>query len=192
MLNTTGRVITDVFIYRYDHLLSEKNTKHLLIEIDSQLLDSITNFLISYRIRRKVEIRAENDFEIYSLFPSVHQFDEQTVKQLSDKEISFEDSNTQDLIVVRDPRLKELGFRLAVNKRNINENDFKQKLKNIFNSKSIEFNETNAENYDKFRYLLGVGEGVKDFPIESCFPLECNGDFLHGISFHKGFYHFSN
>ena len=166
-------------------LNKDKNTKYLLIEIDSQLLDSMTKFLNSYRIRRKVYNRPETDFEVWTLFPSVDQFDEQIVKQLNDKEISFEDTNTEDLIVVRDPRLKEMGFRLLVKKGNENQ------IKSLLNSKSIEFSETNVENYDKFRYRFGVGEGVKDFPIESCFPLECNGDFLHGISFQKGLHHFS-
>ena len=111
MLNTSGRVITDVFIYRYDHYLKDKNNKYLFLEIDSQLLDSMTKFLISYRIRRKVDIKAVTNFEVWTLFPAVDQFNEQIVKQLNQKEISFEDINTEDLIVVRDPRLKEIGFR---------------------------------------------------------------------------------
>ena len=182
MLNTSGRVITDAFIYRYDHYLKDKNNKYLFIEIDSQLLESLTKFLNSYRIRRKVEIKAENDFEVWTLFPSVDEFSDSFIKQMNENEISFEDINTEDLIVVRDPRLKEMGFRLLVKK----DNQMTDKLKNLLNSKSIQFSETNVENYDKFRYRLGVGEGVKDFPIEACFPLECNGDFLHAISFHKG------
>ncbi|CAG2173051.1 unnamed protein product [Oppiella nova] len=164
MLNTSGRVITDVFVYKCDEI--DVKTKQLFIEIDSQLLESITKFLKSYRIRRKVDIDVRNDFET-----------------------SFESLNTKDLMAVRDPRLKELGFRLLVNnKLNDNENDVKERIKNFLNSKSVEYNETNGDNYVKYRYRLGVGEGVKDFPIESCFPLECNGDFLHGISFHKGCY----
>ncbi|CAG2119391.1 unnamed protein product [Medioppia subpectinata] len=187
MLNTSGRVITDVFVYKYDYNSNE--TKQLFIEIDSQLLDSITKFLKSYRIRRKVDIDVRNDFEVWSLFPDVRHFDDQTVKQLSECETSFETLNTKDLIAVRDPRLKEIGFRLLVNNKSSgNENKVKEDIKNFLNSQSIEYKETNSDNYDKYRYRLGVGEGVKDFPIESCFPLECNGDFLHGISFHKGCY----
>ena len=186
MLNTSGRVITDVFIYKFDHFLKDDKNKHLLIEIDSKLLDSMTKFLNSYRIRRKVEVKAEKDFDVWVLFPSVHRFDEQTVEELNDNKISFDDNNTEDMIVVRDPRLKEMGFRLLVKQ---NENQTKDKIKSLLKSKSIEFNETNVEEYEKFRYRLGVGEGVKDFPIESCFPLEANGDFLHGISFHKGLHY---
>lgn len=40
----------------------------------------------------------------------------------------------------------------------------------------------------RFRYRLGVGEGSLDLPTGNCFPLESNGDYLNGISFHKGCY----
>jgi len=69
-----------------------------------------------------------------------------------------------------------------------NENSVKEDIKRLLNSKSIEYKEIVSDSYEKYRYRLGVGEGVKDFPVETCFPLECNGDFLHGISFHKGCY----
>lgn len=36
--------------------------------------------------------------------------------------------------------------------------------------------------------MTGISEGSSDHPDGVCLPLECNGDFLHGISFHKGCY----
>ena len=184
MLNTTGRVISDLFIYKYDKYLDDKNTKHLLLEMDSKLSSKIVKFLKAYRIRRKVSIEQRDDFEVWSLFPSVDRFDDRTIEQMSEKEINFDDLNDRNNIVIRDPRLKQIGFRVLVNTQNKCQTI--DKIKEILHSKSLEFNETDVNSYHKFRYRLGVGEGVRDFPIENCFPLECNGDFLPAISFYKG------
>ncbi|CAH1979930.1 unnamed protein product [Acanthoscelides obtectus] len=42
--------------------------------------------------------------------------------------------------------------------------------------------------YRYHRYNLGIGEGTQDHPPGNSLPLECNCDYLHGISFHKGCY----
>ncbi|XP_054169336.1 putative transferase CAF17 homolog, mitochondrial [Oppia nitens] len=187
MLNRTGRVIADVFVYKNDHKKDEKNS--LFIETDSQLLESTEKYLRSYRIRRKVDININSHYNVWSLFPSVNQFDDQIITELNECEINFKSENCEDFLVVRDPRLKQLGFRLLVKYyENESEDKVRDRVKKFLQSKSLDINETNAKNYDKYRYRLGVGEGVQDFPIELCFPLECNGDFLHAISFQKGCY----
>lgn len=183
MLNTIGRVITDVFIYKYDQDFEDKKIKHLLLEMDSQISPKITNFLKAYRIRRKVNIQLRNNLEVWSLFPSVDHFDN-TFEKISEIELNFDDLKSKNIVVVKDPRLRQMGYRFLVPSAKNGQN--KEEIINFLNSNSLEFSETDAEDYHKFRYRLGVGEGVRDFPVESCFPLECNGDFLHAISFQKG------
>jgi len=76
-------------------------------------------------------------------------------------------------IVSTDPRTQELKWRVLARPDQIQENNL----------------EIIAEDeYTKLRYKLGIGEGVADLPPGKSFPLECNCDYLHGVSFHKGCY----
>ena len=77
-------------------------------------------------------------------------------------------SSSQDFPVYRDFRVKSLGFRMI----------------------SSDICLENVPDFDhrELLYSLGVSEGAEDIPIGKCFPLEYNGDFMHGISFHKGCY----
>eukprot|EP00051_Salpingoeca_urceolata_P003856 m.61139 g.61139 ORF g.61139 m.61139 type:complete len:377 (-) comp13185_c0_seq1:153-1283(-) len=45
-----------------------------------------------------------------------------------------------------------------------------------------------TELYTLWRYSLGIAEGPAELPPGKALPLECNGDFLHGVSFEKGCY----
>ncbi len=77
-----------------------------------------------------------------------------------------------------DPRLPELGWRI------FGPSDWTPTISNN-TGKIVQEDE---ERYKDLRYTLGVGEGVVEIPFGKSFPLEVNGDFLHGISFHKGCY----
>lgn len=182
LLNVSGRVITDLFIYK----IINSEDKQLYIEMDSNLLDSIAKFLKAYRVRRKVKIDIEESVEVWALFPSELDGSQELVEEKANNKKICETFRNEELLVVKDPRLRDLGFRLLVKKCNNNEKETTDPIKSYLYSKNVEFSETEVDNYHKYRYQLGVGEGVKDFPVESCFPLECNADYLHGLSFHKG------
>ena len=74
-----------------------------------------------------------------------------------------------------DPRLEELGWRVLLGPE--------AEVETKYNIDIVEESE-----YKAFLYSLGVGEGAVDFPTGNSFPLESNGDYLHGISFQKGCY----
>ena len=76
-------------------------------------------------------------------------------------------------IVSEDPRTSELKWRVVAHPGQIQESN-------------IEI--TSEDEYTKLRYQLGIGEGVADLLPGKSFPLECNCDYLHGVSFHKGCY----
>ncbi len=76
---------------------------------------------------------------------------------------------------IGDPRLEELGWRVLLGPG--------QELRP---KENLELSEESE--YKSLLYALGVGEGVADFPTGNSFPLESNGDYLHGISFQKGCY----
>ena len=42
--------------------------------------------------------------------------------------------------------------------------------------------------YKTLRYKLGVSEGSSELVPGKALPLECNADYLHGVSFQKGCY----
>ncbi len=181
MLNLLGRVITDLFIYK--SIYSED--KELLLEVDGSLVESITKFLNSHRVRRKVKIDIENSRQVWALFPSNFEKFEELVEENVIK--TLDTLKNEEIFVVKDPRLKEIGFRLLFKALdNNNDKEISDRIKSILTLKDIQLSEAEVNDYHKYRYNLGVGEGVKDFPVESCFPLECNADYLHGVSFHKG------
>lgn len=70
-----------------------------------------------------------------------------------------------------DPRVNRLGWRLLVPA-----------------GQKVEIELGKDIGYKRLRYSLGVAEGVNELPSGNCFPLESNGDYMHGISFHKGCY----
>lgn len=98
------------------------------------------------------------------------------LQQPTSKRADFPVSIDPSLLFVGDPRLNELGWRIFV----------PREKSNSFSPKDIAI--STESSYTKLRYALGVAEGVKELPSAACFPLESNGDYLHGISFHKGCY----
>ena len=88
----------------------------------------------------------------------------------------------EDVISIADPRVKSLGFRVVV--------------KSERSSGSLKLAELNANlmsklaqnSYNTLRYKLGVSEGSSELVPGKALPLECNVDYLHGVSFHKGCY----
>lgn len=76
-------------------------------------------------------------------------------------------------IVTKDPRTCELKWRVIASPGQIEESNLRFVAE---------------DEYTKLRYQLGIGEGVTDLPPGKSFPLECNCDYLHGVSFHKGCY----
>lgn len=193
-LNTKGRVLYDTIIYK------SKEEDVFLIECDKSALSHLQKHLKMYRVRRKVDIEnMEDKLKVWVVFdPKLAETDEsdtdvnkmKTVLQgqiiphtkesdINETIINDLKKKSDDILVCRDPRLSTLGVRILVPA-----------------GEDISLQSGGGESvyqgmklsYRAFRYKFGIGEGVDDLPPENCFPLEANGDYLHGISFHKGCY----
>lgn len=151
-LNPQGRILYDTIIH------SAKESGCYLIECDKECTQSLAKHLTMFRVRRKVVVTVEESLKPWVLFNQPP-----------------EDLNNQ-VILSKDPRAKELGWRVLV--------DSNKSLSNLVENLCVE----NIDRYTELRYKLGVGEGSRDMPPGTCFPLECNCDYLHGVSFHKGCY----
>ena len=171
VLNHLGRIMCDVFVYKGNDI--ENN--ELFVEVDTELYDGVFNYLRIYKVKRKVLIE-KVDLTAWSLFPE----DISSVNEFNQKYVDHElDSET---IIVKDPRLKEMGFRILSKYSYEN----KDKISGLLKLKGFQVKHSSLNDYERHRYQLGVGEGAKDHPTEACFPLEANADYLHGVSLHKG------
>lgn len=157
MLNTQGRVLYDVFIYR--HKTSPSN---LLIECDSRISDDVVKHLKIYRVRKKIDINLSINMEVWSVFNENSEVVVDTPNELNEG------------IIIKDPRASSLGSRVLANSDS--------NVLQILGITAVK------ETYRRKLYEHGVGEGIADHPPGNCFPLECNGDYLNGVSFHKGCY----
>ncbi|XP_059472577.1 putative transferase CAF17 homolog, mitochondrial isoform X2 [Neocloeon triangulifer] len=148
-LNTKGRVIFDSIIY-------QENQGSLLVECDTRAEVQLKKHLTVYKVRRKIVIESCG-FPVYGAFGDNA---EESVQKLT--------KGNENLVACRDPRVKELGFRII--------------------ARNGELESTEEQNYKRLRFSLGVGEGVEELPSGNCFPMEANCDYMHGVSFHKGCY----
>ncbi|RZB39441.1 GCV T domain containing protein [Asbolus verrucosus] len=174
-LNSRGRILYDTIIYR----CSEEDT--YLVECDSQASDTLQKHLKLYRVRRKIDIASlKDELKIYVLF-NPNSIREKVSDKLNESSPPTTSRIHRDLFIYRDPRIIDLGSRIIA-KIDLNV------IEQISEISGIETNPDHKKNYRWLRYSLGVGEGIHDLPPGDSFPLECNCDYLHGVSFHKGCY----
>jgi len=161
-LNIQGRIL-------YDLLLYQSNAEHLFIECDENVTTELITLMKRYKIRKKVNIKVINDeFHLWSIFPQDESIGASNI-ELSSL------CNNDKIILTNDPRVETFGWRA------ISSNSDKLP---IHFSKDIEMVPCNL--YKSRRLLMGIGEGIVDFPSGNCFPLESNAVFLNGVSFTKG------
>ncbi|RWS09126.1 hypothetical protein B4U79_00525 [Dinothrombium tinctorium] len=185
MLRFNGRVFADLMMYTFNNqnnfaqneasVVREGTDDDLvLIECDSSLSKQILDFINTHKLRKKVTIDFSNGYSVFSIYPNIDAINAnlkfELTKQIRDRK----------LLLTKDPRLNLLGYRLLI--QNGSDVNF---ISDIV-KKSV--SEATVDDYREYRYKLGVGEGIIDHPVENCFPLECNADYLHGVSFHKGCY----
>ncbi|XP_021952352.1 putative transferase CAF17 homolog, mitochondrial isoform X2 [Folsomia candida] len=172
LLNHQGRVLFDAIVYK-----SPSDEDSVLLECDSAFRSKLVSHLKLYRLKRKVEIEAEDKLAVWVAYDAAH---------LSGSKREDFPAKVLDISNVThfgDPRLAELGWRIF----GPAEINTEQLFPGISSSQNISVKDS-EEGYKALKYTLGVGEGVVDIPFGNSFPLEANGDYLHGISFHKGCY----
>lgn len=170
MLNSVGRVLYDFILYKPD----AQRDDELFLECDADARNSVLRLLNLYKLRKDVHFEAYDDAFVWAVFhPFCSGVDEPIGPEASINVMGEFKMN------VRDPRLHLLGQRVLL--------DSKQDLTTANPSFQKCEHETESD-YVKLRYQLGVNEGLRELPTANCFPLECNADYLSGLSFHKGCY----
>ncbi|XP_023235910.1 putative transferase CAF17 homolog, mitochondrial [Centruroides sculpturatus] len=166
-LNQQGRVLYDTILYK----ISSSPSEEFLLECDTTVVSELIRHLQLYKVRKKVEILPVSDKMVWSAFSPLpwDSLDVSPTMRCSDQLAK----NLKATMILEDPRHVGLGYRIVLPANS---------LPKLTSEKEIE------DSYEELRYRLGIGEGIADHPPGKCFPLECNLDYLHGISFHKGCY----
>ena len=158
-LNVQGRVLYDALITR----IEEDNYN---IECDSSILPTLNNHLKLHKVRRKLDL-IPKESTIYALFHSEidNDFNDDGISNISN-------SLPTSSILIKDPRVQQLGFRMTLEDKLTSNSHF----------------EICSGEYKSLRYHLGIGEGSQEITRGKSLPFETNCDYLHGISLHKGCY----
>lgn len=171
VLNTTGRIVADMFVYSI-----HGGTEDFLLEVDNKLGDAMGELLKRYKIRRKLSILRLENCRVTAIYPD-------SPETMVNQPVLNDKSETQ--LVVQDPRSHYFGYRIL----SLDSSDPLVKLtpeSEHFNGATFKL--SYANDYRRFRYRLGIGEGVQDFPYETVFPFEANAELLNAVSFSKGCY----
>lgn len=173
MLNLQGRVLYDVLIYNVSSPRSE--IQKYLLECDAAVASEVVSHLKKYKLRKNCEIKDVSDvYEVSSVRPTTERM---TGLSSLPRKSEFAEAFDPILIACRDPRLKDIGWRLISGKGF----DVPEALGGgAVTRPHIEYREQ--------RYKLGVAEGINDLEPGKTFPLESNLVFLNGVSFSKGCY----
>ena len=169
-LNTSGRVMFDVIITR---LLTDT----FVIDCNIEFAPKLVKHLKMYRVRRKIDLSIRDKCEIWAVFCK----DIIKPGDLSNRSMAEDFVNLgispDGVVSTIDPRMKQLGFRIAVLDRG---SETAKKL----NSMKL----GSMDDHKELRFRLGVGECPSELHPGKALPLESNADYLHGVSFHKGCY----
>ncbi|KAM6948530.1 putative transferase CAF17 homolog, mitochondrial [Aplochiton taeniatus] len=165
MLNVQGRTLFDIILYS----LKAESGGGVLLECDSTVTESIMKHLKLYKIRRKVTISPCPDLSLWAVLPQ----DQNSGQEKQKPEIHNPD---KILVLEDDPRTKVMGWRLVLNTKT-------DPLDVV-----VSCAQDDTEKYHRYRYAIGLPEGVKDLPPGVALPLESNLVYMEGISFSKGCY----
>uniref|UniRef100_A0A182LV18 CAF17 C-terminal domain-containing protein n=1 Tax=Anopheles culicifacies TaxID=139723 RepID=A0A182LV18_9DIPT len=169
-LKANGRVFCDTLIYKRP--VAEKEPHDYLLECDASVAPRLEKHLKLYRLRKKVQVEMDETYRVWAAFSNASAPAEEEERIANSR-----------LHVLKDPRLARLGYRVLSQEEQSATGEL---LNSIFPDGAIPTED--GVPYTEFRYSLGIGEGQENLPDGKCFPLECNCDLLHGVSFHKGCY----
>jgi len=175
ILNNKGRVMHDIILYK----TKKENT--VLLECQLENADALVKSLKRYKLRKKVDISSCDDISIWQVLVNqkTHYSADATVETLNEtlSPKLFQDTtaplNSSNVIALhQDPRLSWLGWRALLNRdQPCSEEYIEDELL-----------------YHSYRHFYGIPEGPKDILPGKSLPMECNIDFMNGISFRKGCY----
>lgn len=193
LLNTNGRTLVDLFVYKPFSEPVERSltrnlvlapfhidtfatggyeTDELLLECPSSLAAALNRMLFAMKIRRKLTIESY-DMDIWSVYPA---------NPVTRDDIDLEEVSSPDFVLGRDPRLRRLGYRILSRVPIETIAD----LSRMLSLGERELVQRSVLQYQSRLHSLGVGEGPDDHPHGFAYPIECNADILNGMSFMKG------
>lgn len=183
MLNHQGRILYDTLIYAAGDGTEEAT---FLLECDAAVSADFCRHLQTFRIRKKVDIvPVEGELKVWAVFPDPESVDlgnldaDFGLDRLAAVKTKLERATGDEMHAsFKDPRLATLGWRFILGASSTPQAVLE----------GVSLTPATEDRYRMLRYKLGLGEGVDDLPPGNCLPLECNADYLHGVSFHKGCY----
>ncbi|MFO1050344.1 MAG: folate-binding protein [Geminicoccaceae bacterium] len=143
--------------YLFDFLLYDRGD-HLLLDAERARLPDLIRRLMLYRLRAQVTLE-----DVSAEVAVLAIFDRQPVPAAAIPG------------TVVDPRLPELGLRIALPREDVAEFVVGHALQPV-----------EAAQYDRLRLELGVPDGSRDLVIDRSLLLESGFEELHGVSFAKG------
>jgi len=153
-----------------------RETDQILLECPRSLSVALSRLLFAMKVKRNIKIE-QYDSHVWSLVP-------QDTSMWQEHMSRIPETSSEDMIVSRDPRLPFLGYRIL---SSLPIDSFSG-LRSLLGLQPEEIEEASLQQYTKFRFRLGIGEGEVDHPEGLAYPLECNADFLNGLSFRKGMF----
>jgi folate-binding protein YgfZ len=144
----------------FDVLIYQLSNEVYYLECDAGARDDVIKHLRKYALRTKVKFSPIEDHSVWALFPG----------QPQPPAVSY------PYLYSPDPRHSVFGSRAV--------------LPSHVEASSIwpTVEATDIDAYHDHRLLSGIPEGTNDIISGSSLPLECNLDYMNGVSFSKGCY----
>lgn len=154
-LNASGRTMYDVFFYKHE---GSVEVPAFFLECDLQAIPDLTKHLKMFKLRAKVDISHAEDCEPWVMFSPSGAVD-----------LQHPSANSDILVMEKDPRVEQLGFRVLLPKGS---------------SPCVCFEDVyetgDTFEYDVHRAKLGLCEGVDEIPPGNAMPLEYNIAYVNG------------
>ena len=155
--------------YLFDFMIVQQGER-LLLEAEASRLRALSQRLMMYKLRAKVDIAdVSNEIAVIAL-PGPEGI---SAFKLSDERGSA--AQLDDGVVFVDPRLSALGARALLSR------DSAQTI-----LEARELNAADLADYDSLRLQLGVPEGSQDLAVDKSTLLESGFEELNGVDFKKG------
>lgn len=174
-LSAPGRVLHDVFVYPDTLGVASsggsgdaKLGESFLIEVDADEAERLQKHIRRYKLRAKFAVRLLEQGE-WSVWQAWDDGDP-SIGGLA----SMADAEQQHGVILRDPRLPALGYRLLAARDGP--------------PPQVDLAQAPESAYQIRRYLHGVPEGQDEVLREQALPLEANMDAAGAIDFRKGCY----
>lgn len=164
-----GALLTAQGKYLFDFVIAERDVT-ILLDCEAARAPDLVQRLTLYRLRASVTLRdASDDWVVLAGFGAG--LEELTALPAERGAAALLDG----ILVLRDPRLAELGVRVLAPV---------DRAQAFLDAHGLTLDE--PELYDRHRLALGVPDGSRDLLLQKSTLMESNFEELHGVAFDKG------